>query len=274
MKIMKYVLILAFLFMNNICYSATFDECKNLYNNGQYDKSSSCFYSLLSKDKNNAYLKLSYGNSLFAQKRYNEAKVQYTQIIQTNPNSNIAKKAQANLNVTNEKLKNMKTFRSIDEGTYLSDISVVKWSKMPLKVYIQSGKYNASAKNAFIEWQNKTKGNVMFVFVDKPNEAQITVYFKSDISQTSLGDALGVTKVAFNANKTLQRAQIDIKSVTQSGAEQSLKQVYSVTLHEVGHALGIRGHSRNPYDVMYESDDNYRNILSNRDINTIKAIYK
>jgi len=49
-------------------------------------------------------------------------------------------------------------------------------------------------------------------------------------------------------------------------------QIKQITMHQVGHALGIYGHSGNPNDIMYS---NFTvNSLSERDINTIKEIYK
>ena len=171
-------------------------------------------------------------------------------------------------------LKNIKTSKTNDTGSYLDEVSTAKWRVMPINVWIQSGNYKASAKKAFTEWQTKTQGLVRFYFVENPKNAQIKVSFADDISQTASGDALGITNLAIVGGKYINSAEMNIKVTTKSGAKQSPAQVYSVVLHEVGHALGIRGHSHNRYDVMYPSDDNYRNVLSNRDINTVKQIYK
>lgn len=61
------------------------------------------------------------------------------------------------------------------------------------------------------------------------------------------------------------------------------KELYNTALHEIGHALGIMGHSYSSEDLMYMSSDNssfytpYRSsfqYLSSQDINTIKLLYK
>ncbi len=255
--------------------AATFDECKTLYNNSQYDKASSCFYKFLSTNQSNDVARFYYANSLFSQKRYNLAKIQYTQIIQNHPYSATAISAKKNLELTNEMLKTIKTSKTNDTGNYLSEITPVRWRSMPIKVWVQGGVYKTSAKRAFMEWQNKTQAVVSFTFVDKPNDAEIVVLFENDISKAAeTGDALGVTSLSVVNNKYIKSAEMRIKTTTANGAVQSPTQIYTVVLHEVGHALGIKGHSSNKFDVMYPSDDNYRNVLSNRDINTVKELYK
>lgn len=273
MKYLK-ILIILVLLCTDICYSATKDVCGSYFDNKQYDKASSCYYSLLSKDKNNPSIKYNYAVSLFMQKKYNAAKVQFTELSQKYPGTKVGNAAKNNLEYTNKKLKEISTSRSNDSGNYIKEIRYVKWTSMPIKVWVESGIYSASAKKAFMQWQSKTQNVVSFNFVDKPQEAQITVYFKPSIDKAPSGDALGVTRVYTDNKNIARKAQMDIKSITQTGVKQTPNQIYAVVLHEVGHALGMDGHSKNQYDVMYPSDDNYRNSLSNRDINTVKYMYK
>ena len=51
----------------------------------------------------------------------------------------------------------------------------------------------------------------------------------------------------------------------------------SVAQHEIGHALGIWGHSANKNDVMYFDNDNVEKkakTITSRDVNTLVSIYK
>jgi len=260
------------LLTGNYLYAESVDNCNALYNYGQYQKAAACFYSMLSSNKKNVTYKLGYGNSLFAQKRYNEAKVQYSEIIQTNPSSKEAIIAKQKLAVTNNMLKTIKTSSQNDVGNYISSVSTAKWTSMPVMVWVEPSVYSSSVIKAFNEWQDKTKGVVSFTFVQNPSDAKIIVRFKSNI-QVSQGDALGNTNIAIR-NGTIVYAYIDLKTTTKAGVKQSNSEVYANALHEVGHALGIRGHSNNKFDVMYPDDNNYRNVLSNRDINTVLAIYR
>ena len=257
-------------------YGATYSDCKNLYLNSVYDKASSCFYGLLSKDKNNPDLKLGYANSLFGQKRYKEARLIYLDIIQKHPSSKAVPVAKRGLSMTDSMLKSIGSSKTSDAGNYISEIATAKWGAMPIKVWIQQNEYSAYARKAFIIWQSKTQGAVRFVFIDKRDSANIAVSFKNSIAADNTVDTMGITHLYTDANnmKVIRHADMEIKSVTDTGTKQTGSQIYAVVLHEVGHALGIRGHSGNKFDVMYPSSDNYRDSLSNRDINTIKSMYK
>ena len=104
------------------------------------------------------------------------------------------------------------------------------------------------------------------------NEGKLSILVEN--SKDSFNEIKVIESKNIICPKCKQNAKIDIKTINKSGVKQSSNQIYYVVLHEVGHALGIKGHSKNRYDVMYPSDNTYRNALSNRDINTIKTIYK
>lgn len=65
--------------------------------------------------------------------------------------------------------------------------------------------------------------------------------------------------------------KINVKITKNLTDEQSKIKIKEITMHQIGHALGIYGHSSNPNDIMYE---NFAvDKLSERDKNTIKFIY-
>ena len=68
------------------------------------------------------------------------------------------------------------------------------------------------------------------------------------------------------------------------GEDNTSTQIYNTALHEIGHALGISGHSDNPNDVMYGNNnavtkfasifEDETAFLSKRDLNTITLLYR
>jgi predicted Zn-dependent protease len=49
--------------------------------------------------------------------------------------------------------------------------------------------------------------------------------------------------------------------------------IYRVVLHEMGHALGLGGHSEEPEDIMFGSINGLARGLSERDRDTLKELY-
>ncbi|CAN5480120.1 hypothetical protein BH11CYA1_BH11CYA1_42770 [soil metagenome] len=82
--------------------------------------------------------------------------------------------------------------------------------------------------------------------------------------QTSSNGRELVTKSFVN----LSSPSYDIKEMTPRAKEQ----IFNLTLHETGHALGIDGHSPSGLDVMYFKSPLIK--LSDRDANTIRKIYQ
>lgn len=270
-----FIFIFSLILLHGTVFAASMTEstCVEYFNNYRYDKASSCYSALLSNDKTNPSLRLGYGRSLFGLKKYSQAKEQFQQIIYSYPNSKISKSAQHYLDLTNDKLGDIKTSKKQDKGTYVEDITPKRWAYLPVKVYIQPCNYKSTVKKAFMEWQNKTEQAIRFEYVEKPEEANITVYFKKDIMKYGAKPTwVGLTNYNWNG-RYLKSSQIYVKTTTSTGVIQTPSQVYEVCLHEIGHSIGIVGHSKNQYDVMYPSTDCYRNKLSNKDINTIKEMY-
>jgi predicted Zn-dependent protease len=55
---------------------------------------------------------------------------------------------------------------------------------------------------------------------------------------------------------------------------QTVQYIAAAARHELGHGLGIWGHSQNPSDVMYFAQVRQPPAISARDINTLKRIYQ
>jgi len=112
-----------------------------------------------------------------------------------------------------------------------------------------------------------------FVFVDSPGEADIPIVWEAKPS----GDWY-IAHCVYDVNLIQRRFGVArILVTTRYGGRDSvpLQQLYETVLHEMGHALGLAGHSPNEADIMY-----YRGTwasktdgLSEGDRATLRALY-
>lgn len=149
----------------------------------------------------------------------------------------------------------------------------------PLTVYIENNPqlpeyYYSEVKKAFQQWQKDTENFVRFVYTNNKQSANIRCEFKNfaDLKNNSPGGmSLGVTQIKTKKG-VLKYSQIDLAITDSKGKYFNSKHLYSTILHEIGHSLGLSGHSVNKKDIMYPV--NYSNSgLSKGDINTLKLLY-
>lgn len=174
------------------------------------------------------------------------------------------------------------------------DKGIMRWDseKFPLKIAIINNSgiqtppyYNEEIYKAFNQWEISTQF-LKFAPVKNLSDANIIVKIKplpDDICTDDLCRyVVGYTTPDFKG-KFLNKMTIVLYAKDPYGNFLSDKELYNTTLHEIGHALGIMGHSYSSEDLMYMSSDNknfytpYRSsfqYLSSQDINTIKLLYK
>lgn len=147
-----------------------------------------------------------------------------------------------------------------------------KWfNPQYLKAYIQPGnKRTVQMKHAFTEWSQLTQNKFIFYFVDEPQKAQIEVNFVKSIPNADR--EIGLTKTSMLATGKMVHAQILIAERTAGGMSLGDDAVYTVMLHEIGHAMGILDHSKDPLSIMYPSENDDQEIAKS-DIQTLAKIY-
>lgn len=172
---------------------------------------------------------------------------------------------------------------------------ILRWdeSKFPIKVYIEDdtngsapGYYTNEVQRAFLEWQKATSNLIRFKFVSVPADSQILVKIISDNKRQSCKAEECKYVAAFTAptlnGDFLKKMTITLYDVNAINQPFTARQIYNIVLHEIGHSLGIMGHSENPNDLMYMerrrgnddsgSTSNYQ-LISSADLNTLELLY-
>lgn len=200
--------------------------------------------------------------------------------------------AKVNVNQWKNKLLNKYGHNYIEQTPF--DNRILRWSisSFPLKVCIDypvnenlPQYYRAEITKAFYQWQQST-GFLTFNFVNNKSDAQIIV--KINPLPENMNNAnsdkyvIAYTEPEIK-NDVLKKMTITLYDKDAGGSYFSDKELYNTILHEIGHALGIMGHSYSTDDLMYMSNENNHSIytryrssfqyISPKDINTIKLLY-
>lgn len=109
-------------------------------------------------------------------------------------------------------------------------------------------------KHAFEEWSRLTKDKIVFRYVKDKKQAQLEIIFTDKINDSKSDKSIGLTKGLSNSSGKMVHATVWIAAKTQDGRTLNNDEVYTVMLHEVGHAIGLE-HSNNPKSALYPQLD-------------------
>lgn len=167
----------------------------------------------------------------------------------------------------------------------LKDGLTVRWpdAAMPLKVYIppftwyekskqnESYAYTQLIMECLNRWQEISQGKIRFQIVNDLNSSQINFAWRR-VDRKSLGHC----EYAINKQYMLYSAeiQIGISDGVLHNQYNDMDEIKHTILHEIGHALGISGHSDGGVDIMYVPHQYGISDLSPRDIETINWLYQ
>lgn len=170
-------------------------------------------------------------------------------------------------------------------GDYFDQIKSTKvgyliWSSFPVKVNIETPK-DIGEKQSQIWVNNVLKAveewsiYLPLQVVEKSDIADIKIIRKVPPLQREPNSKILRARSAlttfdlYTANNILSHRFTILLSPSQTG-----EYVLSAARHELGHALGIWGHSLSPTDTMYFSQVRNPPLISVRDVNTLKRIYE
>jgi predicted Zn-dependent protease len=161
---------------------------------------------------------------------------------------------------------------------------LLHWSRqqMPLHVHLPDppeGFYTDPeavrdvVREGVTDWSDVAgPGLPSFVFVETPGAADIQIAWALESPDPSWYIAHCVY------SQTVESKQFGVDRILVTARwgrrEFSLDMLYATLLHEMGHALGLGGHSPNPADVMYARGfPEARPALSERDRATLRVLY-
>lgn len=270
------------------------------------------FVIALKNSPSNTNCRYYYAQTLIHLNKVAEAEKEYEKIIETAPRSEAARLSIAGISILHEykiaqkqdglrfasssgssqsqidaldknKVKNSYIYNAVDEKG-----RVIRWSKskMPVKVYFAEVKntkgYNPSyvsiIKSTFKQWGDNSKGLISFQYVPSKTNADIIISFEKSLegSESGKGYLSGLTKPYYTDKRLLY---ITIKYAVNRPDGKSVpdNEMYNTSIHEIGHSLGIWGHSSDESDVMYPvasaAISAGHRALSVRDINTLQLLY-
>lgn len=267
-----------------------YDAGMNAYKNGQYDFAKTLFEKAVKVNSKDVNAKYMLAQILVKQKQYSQAKNIYDEIIKIAPTSKAADLSRNGINLIDDYLKRSNTDNSQPEVSVknnlpapLSEPDYVKNAYKNGKLYLRkqgvtriyidpsAEEYKDLIYSAFDEWQEPLGSAVIFRYSGNPDDASVIISCQATKNEIS-DDKFGITTSKFNGDY-ITESKIVIYSVNKYGKSLPKNMIYHALLHEIGHAVGILGHSIDPNDIMSTGTDVYLPHLSQRDKNTASELY-
>ena len=262
--------------------------CIKYSSEGNFDQASIC-YRTLTKKYNKPKYEYDYALELYHKGNYEKALDIFKNLEKIN-NSEISYLAKTNISTINatiqeQKKKDIALNNDVGDYYFIQKECRIWETPRHITVYIDpNDQYYDTIYKAFKQWDWELTGTIGFDFVDNKDDADIIAYTSNNTVIKEDSNAAGVTrplkpgKYKIDNPNITYLGQQEIEILKQhSGRIFTADNIYSIALHEIGHAIGLREHSPDKGDIMFYSTDGYRiglGTLSRRDINTVKKIYQ
>jgi predicted Zn-dependent protease len=171
---------------------------------------------------------------------------------------------------------------STNSGDYFSQVATTPegylvWSKFPIRVYLELPKpvMDQGWVNSILPVVQEWSAYLPLTVVEQPEVADIVIVRKAPPLQISPDGKISRARSAqtsyesYTSNNVLYHRFTILLSPSQT--DQYLQ---AAARHELGHALGIWGHSQLQTDALYFSQVRNPPPISARDVNTLKRVYE
>ncbi|PAX47089.1 peptidase [Brunnivagina elsteri] len=157
-----------------------------------------------------------------------------------------------------------------------TQVGYLIWSNFPIKIFIETPQNtNKNQAEAWVKVISQTVAEwnayLPLQLVEKAELADITILRKAPPLQGNPPRARSAqtSYEIYTKNNFLNHKFTILLSPSQTG-----KYLVAAFRHELGHALGIWGHSPLPSDALYFSQVRNPPLISARDVNTLKKVYE
>ncbi|MBO7673074.1 tetratricopeptide repeat protein [bacterium] len=170
----------------------------------------------------------------------------------------------------------------------LSYGTLVRWNpeSFPLKVYIKlsenvPGYHMQEIKSAFKRWEESTQGFISFTYVDSADKANIVCSYPENFVRacdTNTYSSPSRQYFTYDEKGNILRSNIEFTYNDCNGENYAQDMVYAIALREIGHSLGLRGHSGGSNDnILYypepSREHSVRPVINKSDLNTLRLVY-
>ena len=159
---------------------------------------------------------------------------------------------------------------------------VIRWTQ-PIGVFMDQvhvpadwkPEHAAFFQQAMTTWTDAAQGKFSFVTLTSSSQPCVVVRWVKDHPYGEAPPTIGITKLdlaTINNVQYIQNVRMELAVDDANGQPMPDSIMKLLSVHELGHAIGIWGHSDDPNDVMYQALGSQPG-LSFRDINTINRLY-
>ena len=273
------LIVIALMFKSPLAATYNYNTAKGLYDKGQYEKSLSHFERAYFASPKNSINRYAYAMALSKSRPTYSVQKKLYELSRYKPEDEAVRMAKS-------KASQMRyTLLSGIGNNYIYNASsgtdIIRWStqSFPLKVYIEQSDvpqyYTSNIRSALRQWTDRTTF-VKFSETKNESDAQIVIRFKNidttECSGNTCKYVVAYTEPIIGTGNTLKKMTLTFYKTDPKNKNFTSHEIYKTALHEIGHTLGIMGHSDSSEDIMYPSRNNMR--LSERDLKTLVLLYR